>query len=91
MTKTTGVDPAVEGGDETVQTLAIVLPEGIIPGTGVALAHDDSPVWDIVGNTVRVGNIMLVRLDPDTTTKSDFQTLARRVEAILEELASVSS
>lgn len=67
------------------------LPKGIIPGTGVALAHDDTPVWSIVGNTVKVGNIMLVRLDPELTTHRDFKKIAAHVGVILEELASVSS
>jgi hypothetical protein len=78
--------------DETTElTIAPDLPKGIIPGTGVALAHDDTPVWNIVGNTIRVGNIMLVRLDPEKTSHLDFKTLAARVGVILEELASVSS
>ena len=67
------------------------LPPGIRANTGTGMAHDPEPVWDIVGNTVRVGNIMLVRLDPEQTTQSDFQTIAKAVEQILNEVASVSS
>ncbi len=77
--------------EEETDLVVIDLPEGIRPGTGVALAHDDTPVWDIVGNTVRVGNIMLVRLEPELTSKNEFQTLARAVEVLLNELAAVSS
>ena len=67
------------------------LPKGIRADTGTGMAHDTTPVWDIVGNTVKVGNIMLVRLDPEVTTQADFQTIARAVEKILNEVASVSS
>lgn len=73
--------------DETTELATIpILPEGIIAGTGVAMAHDDTPVWDIVGNTVKVGNIMLVRLDPDLTTQADFQAIAHALEKILQGL-----
>lgn len=58
------------------------LPVGIRPNSGVGMAHDTTPVWSIVGNTIRVGNIMLVRLDPDLTTQSDFQAIAHAVGAV---------
>lgn len=67
------------------------LPTGIRADTGTGLAHNPEPIWDIVGNTVKVGNIMLVRLDPELTTHLEFKTLAARVGVILEEPASVSS
>jgi len=62
------------------------LPTGIRAHTGTGQAHNPEPVWDIVGNTCRVGNIMLVRLDPALTTQSDFQTIAKAVEQILNEV-----
>lgn len=67
------------------------LPTGIRADTGTGLAHNPEPIWDIVGNTVKVGNIMLVRLDPELTTHRDFKKIAAHVGVILEELASVSS
>ncbi len=67
------------------------LPSSIRPDSGVGMAHDTTPVWSIVGNTIKVGNIMLVRLDPDQTTQSDFQTIAHAIEKILNEVAPISS
>lgn len=77
--------------DETTELATIpTLPEGIRADTGTGMAHDTTPVWDIVGNTIKVGNIMLVRLDPDLTTQAAFQTIARAMEKLLSEAASVS-
>ncbi len=75
--------PPIE--DESTE-LAITpeLPKGIRADTGTGMAHDTTPVWDIVGNTIKVGNIMLVRLDPKKTSQSAFRELAIHVGEFLE-------
>jgi len=83
--------PIEDESKELIPSWIEDLPSGIRANTGTGLAHNPEPVWDIVGNTVKVGNIMLVRLDPKFTTQSDFKTIAKAVEAILNEVASISS
>lgn len=76
--------------DDTALTVTPTLPRGIIAGTGVALAHDDTPVATIVGNTIVVGNVMLIRMDPKSLSQSDFRALATHLEEFLERVTSVS-